>query len=175
LYYACASRGPGALGGSVLADLIGLERPPLEPIDYACARSACDFVRAGIAAGAILSAHDVSDGGVFAAVAEMAFATRRGPRLGAALNLHGGGLERDEELGLAFFNEGGGFVFEAGPGFAEFHRIWGSAAVRELGTTTRQFDLRIERGSRPPLRWSVDELYDAWAAPLRSFYESAAG
>ncbi len=55
--------------------------PP--PVDLAAERAAGDFVRGQILAGAVRACHDVSDGGLLVAVAEMAMAGRVGVRLSA--------------------------------------------------------------------------------------------
>jgi phosphoribosylformylglycinamidine synthase II len=55
--------------------------PP--PVDLAAERAAGDFVRAQILAGTVRACHDVSDGGLLVAVAEMAMAGRVGVRLSA--------------------------------------------------------------------------------------------
>ena len=65
----------GHLGQSLwLRELHGREDGPPPPVDLAAERSAGDFVRAAIAGGAITACHDVADGGIAVALAEMALA-----------------------------------------------------------------------------------------------------
>jgi len=65
----------GHLGQSLwLRELHGREDGPPPPVDLAAERSAGDFVRAAIAGGAITACHDVADGGLAVALAEMALA-----------------------------------------------------------------------------------------------------
>jgi phosphoribosylformylglycinamidine synthase len=51
---------------------------PAPPVDLAAERKNGDFVRAMIEAGHVAACHDVSDGGLLVAVAEMAMAGGRG-------------------------------------------------------------------------------------------------
>ncbi|HEX8063010.1 MAG TPA: AIR synthase-related protein, partial [Allosphingosinicella sp.] len=52
----------------------GREDGPPPPVDHPAERSAGEFVRAAIAGGAITACHDVADGGLAVALAEMALA-----------------------------------------------------------------------------------------------------
>jgi phosphoribosylformylglycinamidine synthase len=65
----------GHLGASLyLRDVVGSEDGPPPPVDLASERRHGEFVRAEILAGRIAACHDVSDGGLLVAIAEMAIA-----------------------------------------------------------------------------------------------------
>ncbi|MET0270857.1 MAG: phosphoribosylformylglycinamidine synthase subunit PurL [Sphingomonas sp.] len=65
----------GHLGQSLwLREVAGREDGPPPPVDLAAERANGDAVRALIQAGAVSAAHDLSDGGLLVAVAEMALA-----------------------------------------------------------------------------------------------------
>jgi phosphoribosylformylglycinamidine synthase len=69
----------GHLGCSMyLREILGREDGPPPSIDLAAERRHGDFVREQIATGLIASCHDISDGGLLVAVAEMAMAGRLG-------------------------------------------------------------------------------------------------
>ncbi|HXR85740.1 MAG TPA: AIR synthase related protein, partial [Stellaceae bacterium] len=69
----------GHLGSSLyLREVLGREDGPPPAVDLAAERRNGDFVRQQIAAGRISACHDVSDGGLLVAVAEMAMAGRLG-------------------------------------------------------------------------------------------------
>jgi phosphoribosylformylglycinamidine synthase len=73
----------GHLGCSLyLREIFGSEEGAPPPVDLAAERSNGDFVRAEIAAGRVAACHDVSDGGLLVAVAEMAMAGGIGATLG---------------------------------------------------------------------------------------------
>ncbi len=87
----------GHLGRSaLLAELFGREEGEAPPVDLAAERAAGEFVRAANAAGLVGAAHDLSDGGLAVAAAEMALASGVGVE-----------IEADAALGAAgwFFGE----------------------------------------------------------------------
>ncbi|MFL5267357.1 MAG: phosphoribosylformylglycinamidine synthase subunit PurL [Stellaceae bacterium] len=74
----------GHLGCSLyLREIEGSEAGPPPPVDLAAERRNGDFVRGEIHAGRVAACHDLSDGGLFAAIAEMAMAGERGVHLEA--------------------------------------------------------------------------------------------
>ena len=72
----------GHLGQSLwLREIAGQEAGPPPPVDLVAERRNGDFVRGRILAGAVAACHDVSDGGLLIAVAEMALAGGTGAAL----------------------------------------------------------------------------------------------
>ncbi len=79
----------GHLGASLyLREVEGREEGPPPPVDLATERRNGDFVRRMIDEGRVTACHDLSDGGLFLALAEMAMASD----LGAAIEAPNGGL-----------------------------------------------------------------------------------
>ncbi len=77
--------GHGAhMGQSIyLREVVGREEGPPPPVDLAREKRTGDLVRELIRAGRLTACHDISDGGLLVAVAEMALAGGRGAALGA--------------------------------------------------------------------------------------------
>jgi phosphoribosylformylglycinamidine synthase II len=74
----------GHLGASLyLREIEDREAGPPPPVDLAAERRNGDFVRSQIAAGLVEACHDIADGGLLVAIAEMAMAGGRGARLAA--------------------------------------------------------------------------------------------
>jgi phosphoribosylformylglycinamidine synthase len=74
----------GHLGSSLyLREIEGREDGPPPPVDPMAERRNGDFVRGQIAAGHVAACHDISDGGLLVAIAEMAMAGGRGVALAA--------------------------------------------------------------------------------------------
>jgi phosphoribosylformylglycinamidine synthase len=77
----------GQLGASMyLREILGREDGAPPPVDLALERRTGDLVRGLIASGAARVVHDLSDGGLIAAVAEMALASNTGATLQLALD-----------------------------------------------------------------------------------------
>jgi phosphoribosylformylglycinamidine synthase len=73
----------GHLGASLyLREIEGREAGPPPPVDLAAERRNGDFVRHIIQGGLVAACHDLSDGGLFVALAEMAMAGMRGLTIG---------------------------------------------------------------------------------------------
>ncbi|MFI4988642.1 MAG: AIR synthase-related protein, partial [Alphaproteobacteria bacterium] len=69
----------GWLGASIyLREILGREEGAPPPVDLAAERRNGDFVRTMIGAGLVTACHDLSDGGLYVALAEMAMAGRMG-------------------------------------------------------------------------------------------------
>ncbi len=72
----------GWLGqSSYLAELHGREEGAPPPVDLALEKRHGDFVRDAVVAGKVSAAHDLSDGGLLVALAEMAMAGNKGARI----------------------------------------------------------------------------------------------
>jgi phosphoribosylformylglycinamidine synthase len=72
----------GHLGHSLyLRDLLGRADGSPPPVDLVAERKAGDFVRGLIESGAIATCHDISDGGLLVALAEMALASNIGAEI----------------------------------------------------------------------------------------------
>lgn len=121
-----------ALGGSVLANVVAgihardhdvASAGALPQIDYAETNASIHAVVEGIRAGVIAAAHDISDGGVLACVAEMCFGGDARGEIGARLEAP---MKWAAGVGLAaaLFGEAGGFVVEV-PRLRtrEFHEV----------------------------------------------------
>ncbi len=75
----------GHLGASLyLREIEGREDGPPPPVDLTSERKNGDFVRGQIAAGHVAACHDISDGGLLVAIAEMAMAGGHGVALDPA-------------------------------------------------------------------------------------------
>ena len=79
----------GHLGASIYArEILQRQDGPPPPVDLAIERRNGDFVRGLIEAGRVVTCHDISDGGMFVAVAEMALAAlSEGREIGATIDL----------------------------------------------------------------------------------------
>jgi len=121
----------GWLGQSLyLREIAGREEGAPPPVDLAQERATGDFVRGQITARALTAVHDVSDGGLLVAVAEMAM----GSGIGATLSIDFGG-----PLHAALFGEDQGRYIVTVPesGLADLLAAAEAAGVsaRTIGVT----------------------------------------
>jgi phosphoribosylformylglycinamidine synthase len=145
----------GWLGQSLyLRDICGREEGAPPPVDLAAERRNGDFVRMLIAQGLVAAVHDVSDGGLLVALAEMAMASGIGAELAAApIAAHA----------FWFGEEQGRYVLSAPAAAAEAIIARGDAAgvpIRRLGLTGG--GTLTATGERPILVKELREAFEAW-------------
>jgi len=156
------------LGGSVAASIAGLQDGPLPPIDYVEANASIRTVFEAIRSGSITAAHDISDGGVVACVAEMCLGGDAVGKIGARLAppAHWAiDIERD----AALFGEAGGFVVEVPSARVDaFEAVCTATGARPVAIgVTGGSSLAVEGLCAIPL----DRLAAAWSSPLRELFD----
>jgi len=149
----------GWLGQSLwLREMAGREDGAPPPVDLAAEKAAGEFVRAQILAGNVRACHDVSDGGLLVAVAEMAMAGGTGVRLSTG--------PREIPGHAYWFGEDQGRYVLAVPEGAALLRAAeaaGVAAIR-IGTSGGQ-DLTLPDGgtiSVTALRAAHERFFPSW-------------
>lgn len=151
------------LGGSHYHLVTGQAGGNTPMVDVELAPRLLAAVHQVIQEGLIRSCHDLSEGGLAVAIAEMAFAGNVGAEIDSASQL---GL-RDE---VWLFSESTTrFLVEVAPEHsAAFEQIFAGLPCRQIGLTTAEPWLQI-RGSDG--KWLIsahlDELREAWKRPLR--------
>ncbi len=154
---------PDEMGGSIYYDLHGALGNSLPKVDLALAKDQMRVLHRLIQRGLILSCHDVSEGGVAAALAEMCF----GGELGAAIDLELLGAGRPDFL---FFNEMAGcFLVEVREGALD--RVLGAGMnSRMLGATTSKRCIDAAYAAEPLFSVGLDELKRAWQGPMKEVF-----
>ncbi|HEX4013924.1 MAG TPA: phosphoribosylformylglycinamidine synthase subunit PurL [Candidatus Cybelea sp.] len=137
-----------AIGGSVLAELLGVEGT-LPAIEYDAERAAIGIVGDAHARNVLLSCRALGDGGVLTAIARLAFdALQAGRKIGAEID---------------FGNplcEAGGFLCEVtGDGGVDV------TGALQIGRTIDAPEL-IVNGTR----FAVSRLHEIWSRPLEALY-----
>ena len=148
----------GHLGQSIyVRDILGKtdDRSAPPPVDLAVERRNGDFVRGEIRAGNLTAVHDVSDGGIFVAMAEMAMAAGIGASLtpDTALPLHAWGFGEDQARYLVTLPEKTAAAFLERAGKA------GVPAVR-IGTTGGN-ELTLN-GAIPISLQGIKAVHEGW-------------
>jgi phosphoribosylformylglycinamidine synthase II len=151
-----------ALGGSVIAELIGLRSQTLPELNEHVFARQCLLLRTALQRGAIGGVHLVGDGGVLAAIAKMALAAEEGIgfRIDPAAVVE---MEADESV---WFTESPAFVVEVldADAFAELGAHFGVVAFDAGETIAEPVAMLGEE------RIPMAALREAWEAPLRGFY-----
>src|SRR5690606_18868147 len=126
-------------------------------------RALFELVRDAREGGLLLAYHDRSDGGVFVALCEMAFASH----LGLDIRLDGWGDGRTGDPLRVLFNEELGAVVqvptEERAAFADLVARHGLIeCAQRIAVPTTAPMVRIADGDEELAQWRWDELFDAW-------------
>lgn len=155
-----------AMGGSVYEQTIGMAACGRVPqSDTAQMADRFDQMHTRIMEGDVLACHDVSEGGIAAAVAEMCF----GGRVGATLDL---APWKNARLDHLLFNETAGCfvvevtqeVYECGKFTAIEHTV--------LGSTIQDQTITVSDATKALFSVSLDQLHNAWQRPMQEVFNS---
>ena len=155
------------LGGShfsIVNQLAGGDVPQVDPEN---ANRIFQAMHKAIMAGKVRSCHDISEGGLAAAAAEMAFAGGLGMQLDASRVLH----QLDDNVpatpAILFSESNSRFLCEVQPEHVSaFQDLLGDAAV-DIGEVTEGDQLEISVQGQTVIASSLARMKEAWQAPLR--------
>ncbi|MCE9534044.1 MAG: phosphoribosylformylglycinamidine synthase, partial [Planctomycetes bacterium] len=155
------------LGGSHYNLVTGQTGGDVPKVDLQKAPKIFKALHTAITKGLVRSCHDLSEGGLAVAVAEMAFAGEFGADITGLKDLAGAtGLTDDERL---FSESSTRFVVEVKPeNAAAFKATFDQLPLTPLGKTVADKRLRIADSKGEWLIWAkLSDLKEAWQKPLR--------
>jgi len=168
------------LGGSHLGLVKKLTGGAVPQVDLVAARALFGDLHRAIDGGMVRSCHDLSEGGLAVAAAEMAFAGDLGAEVDAMLvpvfpqggNAAEVGLDQtDWETWIPLFSESNSrFLCEIAPGdAARFESALQGHPFARVGVVLAEKEFRIVTGRQrdPIVQASLATLKEAWQAPLR--------
>ncbi|MCH2114424.1 MAG: phosphoribosylformylglycinamidine synthase subunit PurL [Pirellulales bacterium] len=156
------------LGGSHFSLVSGLEGGSVPTVDAALARQTFAAVHQAVRNGLITSCHDLSEGGLAVAAAEMAFSGNVGAHIDLSMIPVDG-----EALGVAarlFSESNTRFLCEVSASHAtQFEQTMSSIPCNRVGETVGQPHLRIvpKKEQAPVIDEQLDKLKKCWQQPLQ--------
>jgi len=159
------------LGGSHYAFVAGLVGGRVPRVDPRAARETFLALHTAIAAGTVRACHDLSEGGLAAAVAEMAFAGGLGAQLELATVPHDLG-DAASNTTLMFSESNTRFLCEVRPDkAAQFEKLLQAIPHGRIGRVTAGDRLEITALPGSPEQFVIatdlQTLKDAWQEPFR--------
>lgn len=149
------------MGGSTYFDTLNIVGNEVPSVDLEELPHVFDAVHNGIVEGQIKAAHDISEGGLITAVAEMCF--------GGGMGVE---LEINSEVRPDFFilNETPGvFVVEV-ESEETARALFGEVPHAVIGRTKAGNDIKVRHYERELFTADVNELKDAWQEPMRTIF-----
>ena len=156
------------LGGSHFSLVNGLSGGEVPKVDAHRAKKVFEAVQQGIRAGLVRACHDLSEGGLAVALAEMAFAGGLGAKVSLDELVCNDLGQSDRDAVLLFSESNTRFVCEVQPDHAaEFEAIFNGLSCRKLGYVVDSKQLLIERAGQTVISAEIDQLKESWQRPLR--------
>ncbi len=160
----------GAMGGSVFARIRGVQGAAVPETDCAGALRGYQAFADALRAGLICSAHDISEGGLAVAAAEMAFSEVGGLEIdldGLPLGKAGPGT-----MQKLFAEDTGRLLFEAGAeDVTELEKRFEGLPFAVIGkSVSAHGELRIEAGGERVISENLKELKTIWKSGLTPYY-----
>jgi len=150
------------MGGSAYYDLEGLEGPPPN-INLDIMNLTFKKIHQAIGKGQVLACHDISEGGVAAALAEMCF----GGGIGAKITI---GEETRPDYFL--FNETSGcFLVEMDSG-TDFKTVFSGVPHIKIGNTTSQREISLFTGDNELFRIDLVLLIEPWKGLMQRVFNA---
>ncbi len=154
-------RNPVEMAGSSYYDLQGIDSGSLPRIDLECLSRVLKSVHGAIRRGKVLACHDISEGGLAAALAEMCF----GGDMGASLTLAPG-----ETPGQFLFNETAGCFIVELDSQDDPREIFGDVPLTDIGVTTPEKQVALYHGETRLFGVELEELRSAWKRPMKEVF-----
>lgn len=149
------------MGGTAYFDTLGLRGNEIPVVDLESQVRVIERMNQAIGTGKVLACHDISEGGLVTAVAEMCF----GSNLGAQLELDTEGMRVDRML---FSETAGTFVAEIREQDAQ--ELFTGVAFMKIGRTTQDRVLAANVGSKELFNLGLDDLKSAWQQPMERYF-----
>lgn len=151
-------------GGSHLFHVLGLAGGRVPRVQPEPALETFYKLHQAIKTANVRSCHDLSEGGLATALAEMSFAGQLGIDVDLQAATRAAGLAPGE---LLFSESNSRFVVEVQPQCeAAFLEHLSGVATVKLGQVTEQETVKIQHGQTPLVSVSWRELFEAWHSPL---------
>jgi len=154
-------RDTGEMAGSVYYDLLGVMGNNLPKVDPVRLMKVFTAIHGAVKSASLPACHDISEGGLAAALAEMCF----GGGAGARLEIPAG--ETPEHF---LFNETAGCFLAELPAGAEPEEIFGDAPCIVIGETTAGQSITAHQAGKVLFDLDLAELKEAWQRPMKEVF-----
>jgi phosphoribosylformylglycinamidine synthase len=158
------------LGGSHLAKVLNISGGHVPQVNFDLAQDVFDSIHRAIHKGTVRACHDLSEGGLAVALAEMAFAGGYGAKIetgSVPYELDSLALS-DRFAAILFAESNSRFLCEVAPDkVAAFEAAVADVPFAQLGEVTSKLFVEIMSGGRTVVNVGLEELKEAWQKPLR--------
>ncbi|MEX2028663.1 MAG: phosphoribosylformylglycinamidine synthase subunit PurL [Candidatus Curtissbacteria bacterium] len=151
------------MAGSTYFDITNSTSANLPKVDIRSLSKVLNSISIGIETGKIQACHDISEGGLAAALAEMAF----GGDCGATIDV--GKIENSRPDFILFNETAGTFVVEV-ENEEVARKLFAGTPYKIVGKTTENKTLGIKLNSKTLTNIGTDKLKNAWQKPMKEIF-----
>ena len=155
-------REPEQMGGSTYYELEGLEGP-LPIINLDIMNRTFKRIHQAIGKGQILACHDISEGGIAAALAEMCF----GGGIGVKIV-----IETETRPDFFLFNETAGCFLVEMDSSTDFKTVFSDVPYIKIGNTTGQREISLFSGDNELFRIDLGLLIEPWKGLMQRVFNA---
>lgn len=149
------------MGGSTYYDVTGASSPRVPVIDLSRLTNTLRSLYRAIRSGAILACHDISEGGLLAALAEMCL----GGGMGATIN-----LPADNRADYFLFNETAGCFLVELADQVQAEELFRDIPHIILGSTTIEQNISFTQKNNSIFNIPTAKLFKAWQKPMQEVF-----
>ncbi len=153
-----------SFGGSVYFDVVGAQSGKVSKVDLKNVKKVFASITKGIATGQILAAHDISEGGLAVAIAEMSF----GAGFGASVDLSK--TSKKSRPDYILFNETVGTFLVEVENEKVAKKLFAGVLHSIIGKTIKDKSIRINQGKKAVAIASIDKLKEFWQKPIKEIF-----
>lgn len=151
------------LGGTTYFDITGSTSKNVPQVNLKTLTKTLTAMTKGIQTGDILSAHDISEGGIAAALAEMSF----GAGSGASIDLIKIAATRPD---FTFFNETAGTFLVEVEDEKTAEKLFKNVSYVVIGNTHAADEISVLFGKKQLAKSSISTLKKAWQKPMKEYF-----
>jgi len=149
------------MGGSAYFDITGATSPRVPLINPDQLIATLRSLHRANHSGAVLACHDISEGGLLAALAEMCL----GGDMGAAVS-----LPANERTDYSLFNETAGCFLVELADQAQLEELFKNVPHIILGCTTAEQNMSVTQANKNIFNISTAKLFTAWQKPMQEVF-----
>jgi len=155
------------LGGSHYALVEKMQGGNVPMVNAGKAKETFVKLHAAITSGTVRACHDLSEGGLAVAMAEMCFAGGLGAKISLDDVPHNLDAGMDRTIVLLYSESNSRFLCEVTPeNAAKFEATLSGIKFAKIGTVTHDKNLTILSGDKTVIHKSITDLHAAWKQPL---------
>lgn len=155
------------LGGTIYFEETKSTGSSVPRVDLKALTKVLNSITKKIKSENILSVHDISEGGMISALAEMCF----GGDCGANINIST--FNKNQRRDFILFNETPGTFLVEVESDSKAKKLFTGVPYKIIGETQKEKIINIKLDSKSSVKLSIDKLKEAWQKPMKEIFNAS--